>query len=56
MRRVQHHTLFETFGVVNVFADALSRLQVRKFFEDCPDAHAHPTSIPSPAWEFFTTI
>ena len=40
-------------GHLNVYADLLSRLQVARFLQLCPDAAKSPSPILPSAWEFF---
>lgn len=47
-------TLMHLPGCRNVYADLLSRLQVPRFLEQCPDAQDLPSVIPRTIWEFFT--
>ena len=41
-------------GHKNIFADLLSRLQVRRFLALCQDAFPHPSPLPLQAWKFFS--
>jgi len=53
---IAHHNIniiVEHFpGEKNLIADALSRLQVSKFRNICPEAEQHPSNIHSDIWQF----
>ena len=38
----------------NVFADLLSRFQIRRFLALCPEASRHPSVIHHQVWECFS--
>lgn len=49
-------TLKHVPGSSNLYADLLSRLQVSKFKDVCPDAHPSPTTVPTSVWQTFTDL
>ena len=48
--------IFHIAGKSNIYADSLSRLQVARFKEQCPDAERLPTSIPTSIWPILREI